>query len=166
MPATVDLLSRIGHIVPAVSAFTGQWAGASTLLADCIWTPDPVGHGRRMWPVRSGSVTSGLSRCCGSRLGYGQVRRAATLPVLTSGVWVFTGGDFGAVDSDTRCRSRLVCRLVAASFDVGCGSTGSCVWDGEGAVVFDGGGHSRPELTPACQAFRGTLAIHGDGDAM
>jgi transposase len=85
--------------------------------------------------------------------GFGQVRAAKQLPVLTMvcgySRWL------NAVLVPSRCAEDLFAgwwQLVAALGAV----PRTLVWDGEGAVGRWKGG--RPVLTDACQAFRGTLA--------
>jgi transposase len=85
--------------------------------------------------------------------GYGQVRTARQLPVLTM-VCGYSRWLAGML-----VPSRSAEDLFAGWWQLvaGLGAVPrTLVWDGEGAVGRWRGG--RPELTPACQAFRGTLA--------
>ena len=110
-------------------------------------------RGRRMSRVRSPSATSG-SPTITLPVGFGQIRTAKQLPVLTmvSGYSRWRS----AVLIPTRERAGPVCRLVAAASTELGAVPRVLVWDGEGAV---GRWRARkPELTAECQAFRGTLA--------
>jgi transposase len=86
-------------------------------------------------------------------VGYGQVRKPTQLPVLTM-VCAYSRW-LAAVLIPTRTAADLFAgwwQLIA-----GLGAVPRVlVWDGEGAIGRWRGG--RVELTPACQAFRGTLA--------
>ncbi len=86
-------------------------------------------------------------------VGCGQVRRPAQLPVLT----MVTG--YSRWLSAVLIPSRGTEDLFAAWWQLieALGAVPRClVWDGEGAIGRWRAG--KPELTPACQAFRGTLA--------
>ena len=86
-------------------------------------------------------------------VGFGQVRTAKQLPVLTMVCGLFAVG-LGAADP-VAVRGGPVRRVVAADRALGAVPR-LLVWDGEGAVGRHRGG--RTELTAECQAFRGTLA--------
>ncbi|WP_421839994.1 IS21 family transposase [Mycobacterium sp.] len=145
MPATV-IAERIGW-----SYSIRTLSGRVRELRPLYLAPDPVS--------RTTYVAGEVGQCdfwfpdVVVPVGYGQVRRAATLPVLTM------------VCGYSRWASALLIPTRAAE-DLYAGwwqhlsTLGAVprvlVWDGEGAV---GRWRARrPELTPACQAFRGTLA--------
>jgi transposase len=144
MPATV-IAERIG------------WARGLTVLKERVaelrpvyLPPDPAG--------RTSYVAGEIGQCdlwfppISLPVGFGQVRRATQLPVLTMvcgySRWL------SAVLIPSRCAQDLFAgwwQLIA-----GLGSVPRVlVWDGEGAIGRWRAG--RVELTEACQAFRGTL---------
>ena len=145
MPSTV-IAERIGwpYSVRALSGKVAEWRPA-------YLPPDPAS--------RTAYAAGELAQCdfwfpdVQVPVGFGQVRTAKQLPVLTmvSGYsrWA------SALLVPSRCAEDLFAGWWAEIEALGAVPK-LLVWDGEGAVGRRRGG--RIELTAQCQAFRGTLA--------
>jgi transposase len=146
MPATV-IAERIG------------WTRSITVLTDRVrelrpvyLSPDPAS--------RTGYVAGDVAQCdlwfppVQIPVGFGQVRTAKQLPVLT----MITGYArwLAAVLIPTRSAEDLFAGWWQLINGLGA-VPHVMVWDGEGAVGRWRGGRS--ELTADCQAFRGTLGV-------
>src|ERR1700751_963510 len=90
-------------------------------------------------------------------VGFGQVRTAKQLPVLTMVCGYSRWASALLVPS--RCAEDLFAGWWQPIEALGAVPK-LLVWDGEGAIGRHRGGRS--ELTAECQAFRGTLAARGD----